>query len=69
MICNSYARDFMYAQILTHSYTLNVMYLHDNAQKTLYKALPYFLKLNLAITHTFTPPIPRCTHTNTCHPL
>ena len=37
MICISYMQDFIYAQKLTHSYTLNVVYLHDNAQKGLYK--------------------------------
>lgn len=37
MICISYTPDIIYAQILTHSYTLNVVYLHDNTQKNLYK--------------------------------
>ena len=54
LIYISYTQDFIYAQILTHSYTLIVVYSHNITLKTLYAPSPP-KKTNLKkfLTHLF----------------
>ena len=50
----SYSHDHMYTHMLTHSYTLNVVYSHDDTLIILYRNSRFLSdKLNLAITQTF----------------
>ena len=37
LICISYMQKHMHAHIFTHSYTLNDVYLHGDAQRSLYR--------------------------------
>ena len=57
LIYISYSQDHIYTHMLTHSYSLNDVYLHDDTQNILYRIsrlLPN--KFNLAATQTSIDP-------------